>query len=203
MLRVGLTGGAAAGKSTVARRLSERGIPVIDADREAHALYAPGTELCRALVEAFGGEVAAEDGGIDRGALGRIVFADPARREALNALVHPPLIAALKARLRALAAEGHAAAVLDAALLLQWDAPDLVDLVVGVTAPRAVRRERLERAGLTPKDAERRVDAQVDDLTLAERSDLLILNNGTPEALEAQADALAEELLRRANTHRG
>jgi dephospho-CoA kinase len=200
MLRVGITGGAAAGKSTVARRLAAAGIPVVDADREAHALYAPGTDLCRALAAAFGESVVGEDGGIDRAALGRIVFTDPARREKLNALVHPPLLDVLERRLRTLENEGHPVAVLDAALLLQWDAPGLVDLVVGVTAPRRVRRDRLERAGLAPEDAERRVDAQVDDVTLAERSDLLILNNGTPEALEAQADALVAELGRRAKT---
>jgi len=83
--------------------LAERGFPVVLADGIAHALYAPGTELARTILAQFGPELARPDGSIDRGALGRCVFADPTALQALNRLVHPPLVAALRARLDAIA----------------------------------------------------------------------------------------------------
>lgn len=198
MLRAGLTGAAGAGKSTVARGLAERGFPVIDADKIAHELYLPGSPLSERIVRVFGSGVRGAEGGIDRAALGAIVFADRARREALDALVHPPLLAELRRRLDVLAGAGHETAVLEAALLLRWGPPDFVDLVVGVSAPRSLRRGRLLAQGLTPEDVERRLDLQVDEDELARRADFVVVNDGDFERLTRGIGDLAAFLRRRA-----
>jgi len=197
MLRVGLTGPAGSGKSTVARLLAARGTPVIDADRVAHELYVPGGELVRELAGAFGDGILDSRGGIDRARLGEIVFGDPAARETLNRIVHPPLLAELERRLDALEAGGTPVAILEAALLLQWGPPRFIGFVVGVSAPRALRRERLGAQGLSPEQVAARLDAQVDEAELALGSDLLLLNRGSLEELERQVEALAHELERR------
>jgi dephospho-CoA kinase len=198
VLRVGLTGAAGAGKSTVARGLAERGFPVLDADKVAHELYLPGSLMAESIIRVFGAGVRSVEGGIDRAALGAIVFADRARREALDALVHPPLLAELRRRLDALAGAGHEAAVLEAALLLRWGPPDFVDLVVGVSAPRPVRRGRLLAQGLAPADVERRIDLQVDEDDLARRADFIVVNDGDLDRLMRGIDDLAAYLRRRA-----
>ena len=198
MLRAGLTGAAGAGKSRVARGLVERGFPVLDADKVAHELYLPGSPLAEALVEAFGPGVRDDRGGIDRTALGAVVFNDPRRRRALDALVHPPLLSELHRRLGALAAAGHGVGVLEAALLLRWGPRDLVDLVVGVTAPRSVRRDRLVAAGLSPLAAERRIDLQLDEAELVRAADFLIVNDGGLSDLDGRIDELAAFLRDRA-----
>jgi dephospho-CoA kinase len=136
--------------------------------------------------------------GIDRAALGAIVFADRARREALDALVHPPLLAELRRRLDALAAAGHEAAVLEAALLLRWGPPEFIDVVVGVSAPRSVRRGRLLAQGLTPEDVERRLDLQLDEDELARRAEFIVVNDGDLDRLMHGIDDLAAFLRRRA-----
>jgi len=198
MLRAGLTGGAGSGKSTVARMLAERGFPVVDADRVAHELYAPGTALARAILARFGPETARPDGSIDRAILGRLVFEDPERLRALNGLVHPPLVAELRSRLDALAGSGATAAVLEAALLLQWSAPGLVDLVIGVWAPREARLKRLVAGGLALEAAVLRVDAQIPDDVLRRRADFIVENTGSLDVLRTSIDGLAGELRRHA-----
>jgi len=197
MLRVGLTGPAGSGKSTVARLLAERGFPVLDADRIAHELYVPGSPLVKELEEAFGDEVLDERGGIDRARLGELVFTDPEARAALDRIVHPPLLKEIERRLGVLEAQGNPVAVLEAALLLQWGPPQYIGFVVGVSAPRARRRERLLAQGLSPGLVAARLDVQVDDTDLALGSDVLLLNRGTLKELEQQVEALAHELTRR------
>jgi dephospho-CoA kinase len=201
VLVAGLTGAAGSGKSTVAAGLAARGIVVLDADAAAHDLYVPGSELVRRLADRFGAGVLTADGGIDRAALGAIVFSDPRRRAELDALVHPPLLASLRDRLDALREKGERVAVVEAALLLRWGPPDFVDLVVGVIAPREARRRRLVAEGLSPEAAERRLDLQVDEAELERRADLLIRNDRHLIALEPEIEALARTLRQRAGTH--
>src|SRR5262245_6850690 len=128
-MRVGLTGPAGSGKSTVAALLTEAGCPVVDADRVAHELYVPGTALVSELARAFGDRILRPDGSVDRTALGGVVFGSPAARLRLNALVHPPLVAELRGRMSALESAGARIVILEAALLLQWHADRLVELV--------------------------------------------------------------------------
>jgi dephospho-CoA kinase len=198
MLRVGVTGPAGAGKTTVARGLEARGFPRLDADRMAHALYVPGSPLVRAIAAELGAAVLDARGGIDRAALGRLVFADARARAALDAIVHPALIAAIRDAQQAQARAGVLVSVLDAALLLQWSASHLVDVVVGVLAPRGDRLRRLRALGLAREDAERRLDLQVAEEDLRRSADLLVENGESREALETRIEELARILRRRA-----
>lgn len=198
MFRVGLTGPAGSGKSTVARLFAAHGWPVIDADRVAHELYVPGSAIIRELARAFGSEVVAPDGTVDRGALGRQVFQRSEAREALNRIVHPPLLDALRERLLELESTGTRIAVLEAALLLQWNTEALVDVVVGIWATRDVRLKRLVASGLTRDAAALRADVQVSEEALRARADTLIENDGSTSDLEAEVRRVIADLERRA-----
>lgn len=183
---VGLTGGIAAGKSTVSEALRALGAAVIDADRVGHEAYAPGTATHEAVVEAFGERVLAPDGTIDRRALGAIVFADPAQRERLQGIVWPRLRAILQERLAALTAQGTAVAVIEAAVLLEAGWEDLVDEVWTVQAPEeTVMRRLMERNGLTADEARARIRAQLSNEERARRARVVIDNGGS--VAEAQA----------------
>jgi len=197
MLRVGLTGPAGSGKTTVAAIFAEAGCPVIDADRAAHELYLPGSELAKNLVREFGNHILRADGSVDRSALGGIVFASDAARKQLNALVHPLLVVELKRRLDALEASGMPIAILEAALLLQWRADRLVECVIGVWAPREARLARLIASGLPAQKAEARVDAQMTEAALRQGSDILIENTRTLDDLRASATRVWNDLKRR------
>jgi len=198
MLRVGLTGGPGAGKSTVAGLLAGAGFPVIDADRAAHDLYRPGSSLVRDLVRAFGEAVRDPAGGVDRRALGARVFGNPDALRVLNGIVHPPLLAELRSRLDALEARGEAAAVLEAALLLQWGPPDFIDFVICVTAPREVRRRRLRTAGLTEGDADRRLDSVAGIPASHPAVDRFLGNDGDLETLRRRVTELVTAIRQRA-----
>lgn len=197
MQRIGLTGGIAAGKSVVARRLTELGAVVIDSDELARQAVAPGTTGYDAVVEAFGAGVVGPDGALDRPALGRLVFADTAARRRLEAIVHP--------QVRRLAAEREAAAaaaapdvvvVHDIPLLVETGQADSFGLVVTVAAPAVLRVERLVRLrGMARADAEARVAAQASDEEREAAADVVLDGTGPDEQLRAQVDALWDRLL--------
>src|SRR5262245_60436500 len=119
MLVFGLTGGMASGKSTVAARLRALGVPVIDADQVARSVVEKGTPGLAAVVEAFGGEVLLPDGSLDRGKVAGIVFADPAKRRALNAITHPLIAAESARRVSEISTRGEPIACYEAALLVE------------------------------------------------------------------------------------
>lgn len=200
MLRVGLTGPMASGKSTVGDLFAAEGFPVIDADRVAHELYVPGSALVAALATEFGAEILDPQGRVDRRLLGARVFEDPILLERLNTLVHPVLHQELITRLGALETAGHTVAILEAALLLRWDARLLVDVVVGVTSPREVRRDRLRAVGRPHDDA--RLDAQMTDQELRDAADFLIENDGPLWSLKKHVHSVAVALRQRAAQHR-
>lgn len=197
MQRIGLTGGIAAGKSVVARRLTELGAVVIDSDELARQAVAPGTTGYDAVVEAFGAGVVGPDGALDRPALGRLVFADTAARRRLEAIVHP--------QVRRLAAEREGAAaaadpdvvvVHDIPLLVETGQADSFGLVVTVAAPAVLRVERLVRLrGMARADAEARVAAQASDEEREAAADVVLDGTGPDEQLRAQVDALWDRLL--------
>ncbi|MEV1330013.1 dephospho-CoA kinase [Micromonospora costi] len=189
MLMVGLTGGIGSGKSAVAARLAERGAVLIDADRVAREVVAPGTPGLAEIVEAFSPRVLAADGSLDRAALGAIVFTDEAARRRLEAITHP--------RVRARTAELAAAAAPDA--IVVNDVPLLVEaglgpayhLVVVVETALPVRLERLARdRGMDRAEAERRIAAQADDARRRAAADVLLTNDGSLAELHAAVDAL-------------
>ena len=195
MLVVGLTGNIAAGKSAVAARLASHGVPIIDADRLARDAVAPGTTALRAIVRRWGPAVLAADGALDRGALRRIVFSDAEERRALDAIVHPEVSRLRDAAVEVERARGVALVVCDIPLLFEVGLEDLVDRIVLVDAPVAVRRERLVRdRGLTTAEAEAMIAAQMPVDRKRAAAHHLIENLGTREALHAQVDALVDEL---------
>ncbi|GAB3125816.1 dephospho-CoA kinase [Streptomyces calidiresistens] len=197
MLTVGLTGGIGSGKSAVTRLLAERGAVVVDADRVAREVVEPGTEGLAAVVAEFGPGVLARDGTLDRERLGRIVFSDPARLAALNAIVHP-LVARRSAELRA-AAPADAVVVHDVPLLVENGLAGMYDLVVVVDAPEEVRLDRLVRSrGMTGADARARMAAQADRAARLAVADRVLTNDGTLADLEIRVAELWEELVARA-----
>ena len=191
---VGLTGGIACGKSEVARIWREQGIPVLDTDRVAHEVMAPGMPAYRAVVEAFGDDIVDEDGRIDRRLLGGQVFEAPSRLALLNRLVHP----AVRQRWQAWREERQRAgehAVVVIPLLFEAGADQGWDAVVCVSATRPKMMERLARRGLTGDAAAQRIAAQLPVAEKAKRSDVVIENNGTLDDLEQAATATWQEIL--------
>jgi dephospho-CoA kinase len=188
MLLVGLTGGIGSGKSAVATRLAELGAFVIDADAIAREVVEPGTDGLAEVVAEFGPAVLTANGELDRQELGRLVFADPQRRQALERIIHP--------RVRARSAEIIAAAPDDAVVVN--DIPLLVEtgqaknfaLVIVVLAGEDVRVARLVRdRGMSEEDARARISTQASDEQRREVADIVIVNDGTLDELRVAVDA--------------
>ncbi|WP_446040852.1 dephospho-CoA kinase [Streptomyces sp. SID1121] len=197
MLRLGLTGGIGAGKSEVSRLLAGYGAVVIDSDRIAREVVEPGTPGLAAVVAAFGPGVTTADGALDRPALGAIVFGDPERLKALNAIVHP-LVRTRSAELEA-AAGADAIVVHDVPLLVENGMAPLYDLVVVVDASSATRLDRLVRTrGMTESEARKRMAAQATREERRAVADVVIDNDGPLEKLEPQVRRVWESLSERA-----
>lgn len=192
VLRVGLTGGIAAGKSVVARRLGQLGAAVIDHDVLARTVVDVGTPGLAAIVDAFG-DVLTPLGQLDRQALGTRVFGDAAARERLNAIVHPLVRAAAHDAEAAAVAAGHAVVVHDIPLLVETGQAGHFDVLVVVDAPAELRVARLvDGRGLTPADAWARLAAQADDEARLEAADVVLDGSGAVAELEVQVDAMWE-----------
>ena len=161
-LRIGLTGPIGCGKSTVAGWLGELGAAVIDADQVARDVTPPGSPELAAVVGAFGPTVLRSDGALDRPALARIVFADPAALARLEAIVHPAVRPRILEAIAAAEGMSRPAVVVEAIKLVEGGLASLCDEVWLVTCPPADQRERLQRRGATPADAEQRITAQGD-----------------------------------------
>ncbi|MGY1621557.1 dephospho-CoA kinase [Geodermatophilus sp. SYSU D00965] len=186
MLRIGLTGGIGSGKSTVAGLLAARGARVVDADRIAREVVAPGSAGLAAVADAFGADVLTADGALDRPALAAVVFADPQARARLDGIVHP-LVRARAAELVA-AAPADAVVVQDVPLLVETGQAESYDLVLVVEADLETRVRRLLQRGLREEDARARIAAQATDEQRRAVADVVLDNSGTPEELEAQVD---------------
>jgi dephospho-CoA kinase len=158
---IGLTGGIASGKSTVARLFREHGAPIVDADELARAVVEPGQPALAELVGAFGPAILDDRGRLDRKRLAALVFADPDQRRRLNAIVHPRIAAAVAERLAQLANEGADFALYEAALLVENGLHHGLDGLIVVSAPAALQRERMrERDGFSDEEAEARLASQ-------------------------------------------
>jgi dephospho-CoA kinase len=193
-LRVGLTGGLASGKSAVARRLAAAGIEVVDADALVAELYRPGGEGAAAVAALFGADGLAPGGGVDKLHVARRVFDDPAALARLEAAIHP----VVRRRFAEIAARSAGVVALEATKLVEAGyAPDF-DLVVTVEADEASRLARAVARGLSPEEARARLAAQGDGATRRRAAQVVIANDGSLAELEAKADALAADLLRRA-----
>ncbi|MBN0043981.1 dephospho-CoA kinase [Streptomyces actuosus] len=201
MLKVGLTGGIGAGKSEVSRLLVECGAVLIDADRIAREVVAPGTPGLAAVVDAFGEEILAEDGSLDRPRLGAVVFADPDRLAALNAIVHP-LVGARSRELEQ-AASDDAVVVHDVPLLTENGLAPLYDVVVVVDASPKTQLDRLVRLrGMTEEDARARMAAQATRDARREIADIVIDNDVPLERLRQRVREVWAQLERTAHERR-
>ncbi len=191
----GLTGGIGSGKSTVARLFREEGIPVVDADRISREVTLPGTPAHADIVRRFGTEILLPDGRIDRKTLGAIVFADPAKRAVLEAITHPRILEGIRESVSAFAAEGHAVAIVEAALIHEKGRQGMFRAVIGVRCDRKsqvdrlMRRDRISREG-----ALRIVSSQMDPEKKARASDYVIDNSGDLAITRDQVRALARIL---------
>jgi dephospho-CoA kinase len=183
MLNVGLTGGIACGKSTVARMLVENGAVLIDFDELAHTVQEPEGAVWREIVRHFGEEILNEDRTIDRRRLGKTVFADREKRELLNRIVHPAIFEEWQRRLEEIRkANTDAIVISDIPLLIEAGMKELVDLVllVYITPEEQIRRA-MARDGFSREEAERRLAAQMPIEEKLRWADIVIRNGGSPE----------------------
>ncbi|MBO3678275.1 dephospho-CoA kinase [Streptomyces sp. NEAU-YJ-81] len=197
MLKLGLTGGIGAGKSEVSRILTSLGAVLIDSDRIAREVVEPGTPGLAAVVTEFGPEVLTADGHLDRPKLGGIVFNDPERLSALNAIIHP-LVRDRSAELQAAVAP-DAVVVHDVPLLAENKLASLYDLVMVVDATPETQLGRLIRLrGMAEDEARARMAAQATRADRLAIADVVIDNNGPIEALEPQITKVWADLVARA-----
>jgi dephospho-CoA kinase len=186
--RVALTGGIASGKSTVADLFAELGVPVIDTDRIAREVVEPGRPALAAVVEAFGHGVLAADGSLDRRRLRERVFADPAERRRLEAILHPAIRAEMERQSQAAAG---AYQLLVIPLLAEGGRRDHVDRVLLVDAPESAQLERLiRRDGVAREQAEAALRAQASRAQRRAIADDVLENTGEPATLRPQVVAL-------------
>ena len=206
MLIVGLTGGIGAGKSTAARLFAGLGAEVIDVDRLRREVLEPGGRAYEAVRRAFGPQISAPDGTIDRAALGAIVFSDPAALDRLTAISHPAINAELARRIESLAAGpsgGPPILILDMAVLVESelgraDETHRYRAVVTVEAPDEVRVRRAVARGMAEHDVRNRMAAQTSSDRRRAAADVVIDNDGTEADLAAAVGRCWDGLLARA-----
>lgn len=197
MAVVGLTGGIASGKSTVARLIRARGAVVIDVDQVARDIVAPGEPALQAIAATFGDDVLNDDGTLDRKALGALVFADPRQLGLLNRLTHPAILAHVDRELDELRAARprHPWVVYEAALVIENDlSPELDELVVVVCEPERQIRRLMSRNGLTEAEARDRLAAQTNNAERRRRGTCVITNDGSLGALRARTSEVVDTL---------
>jgi dephospho-CoA kinase len=192
VLRVGLTGGLASGKSTVARWLRDEGFEVVDADRLVAELYQPGGAGAAAVRALFGPEMLDERGGVDHPKVAARVFRDPEARFALESAVHP----LVRRRFEEIAAKSQGVIVLEATLLVEAGYAPGFDLIVTVEAPCELRLQRAVARGMDDAAARARLLAQGDGDERREAAHRILDNSGDTEHLRRQVDELVEELRR-------
>lgn len=189
-MNIGLTGGIATGKSTVASLLAERGANVIDLDRIAREIVEPGQPALARIAERFGQAVLREDGTLDRKKLGAIVFSDANERKALESITHPAIRAVMKERMAKYEQEEpEKLVVVDVPLLYESRLESYFDHVMVVYVPRDEQLRRLmHRDGISAEDARKRLDAQMDIEEKKSRADIVIDNTGDAEHTKRQIE---------------
>ena len=204
-LLVGLTGGIATGKSTVAKMLRELGCVIIDADVLAREVVEPGEPAYEDIVAAFGSDVIQANGSLDRKRLGAIVFADAARRKRLEAMTHPRIRERFARRLQELTEQGFAGLVFfDAAVMIESGNYRNMDRLVVVATDEATQRERLQgRDGIGADEAARRMASQMPVAEKAKLADHVIDNSVDRAATERQVRRVHEALLAELRARQG
>ena len=202
MLKIGLTGGIACGKSFVLNEFRQLGVQCIDADEVAHQVILPGEPAYRNIVEHFGTGILGDDSAIDRKKLGAAVFGDERqrRRQRLNRIVHPRIHQELDRRLSRLAEEAGSEpdlAMVDAALMVETDSYRKYDYMVVVSCHPEQQLERLlGRGGLTRREAQARIDSQMPIAEKVRFADFVIDNSGDRARTRARAREVHRQLLK-------
>jgi dephospho-CoA kinase len=193
VLRVGLTGGIASGKTTVANLFAARGVPVIDTDEISRAVVAPGQPALKAIARQFGSEILDADGGLDRRRARELIFSDPARRRQLESILHPIILSELK---RLSTHAGGPYQILVIPLLVEGGLESDVDrvLVVDASPERQVDR-LLQRDAENPQRAQAMIAAQAQRQARLAKADDVITNDGTLAELESQVERLHQRYL--------
>lgn len=204
MLKVGLTGGIASGKSTVSEAFARLGAKVLDADEVAREVVLPGKPAWTKLRHTFGSEFFHPDGRLNRSKLRRLVFADPEQRSRLNEIVHPEVMREIDFRFEQLTSSAeHAVVLVDVPLLIEVGVAHRFDKVVVVYANESVQVMRLmQRDGLSREEARQALSVQIDLREKAKKADFVIDNSGTPEETQAQVEKVWQELLALAGSGR-
>jgi dephospho-CoA kinase len=201
---IGLTGGIASGKSTVARFFREHDIPVIDADILGHRTYEPGSDTFAAVVRTFGKELVAPDGTIDRKVLGAKVFGKPDELKKLTDIVWPGIRRLASQDLSEFETAGNGLVVLEAAVLFEAGWQDLTDEIWVVVVEPELAVERLAtRNGLDPEAARARIASQLSNAERVAQADIIIENNGDLAALETRIQEAWEQLQQRLHSAAG
>lgn len=194
----GLTGGIASGKSLVLGVFRKEGVAIVDADEMARKVVEPGTLGLESIVKAFGPEVLAADGTLDRKKLAGIVFDDATKRRQLNAIVHPLVATSSAARFAELSQQGFSLGCYDAALLVENGLADMFRPLVVVAAPRELQKRRLmARDGMSEPEADARLDAQAPVEAKIAAADVVIWNDADLVTLETRAKEAFSEVRRR------
>jgi len=196
MVRVGLTGGIASGKSTVSEAFVRLGAKVLDADKVAREVVLPGQPAWLELQQVFGPEFFHPDGKLRRSKLRRLVFADPEKRSKLNAIVHPEVMREIKRRFEQLRTSAQdAVVVVDVPLLLEVGVAHRFDRVIVVYVEKSVQIKRLrQRDGLSVEESSQALSAQMDLREKAQQADYVIDNSGTRDETQAQVEKVWQEL---------
>ena len=197
-MKVGLTGGIASGKSTVARVFAELGAHVIDADAVARDIVPPGSPALEQIARAFGRQVLRPDGALDRAALAALVFADDEKRLALEGILHPPILEEIDRRIAALErSDPGRLIVVEAALILELGLQEGYDALVVVWAePQQQEGRLMRRDGLSPEEAHRRIAAQMPLAQKRLRADFVVDNSRDEAFCRADAARVYRELTR-------
>jgi dephospho-CoA kinase len=190
MLKIGLTGGIATGKSYVLDQFRRRGVAVLDADQLAHGVMAAGTEATAAISARFGAAVLAGDGSVDRAKLGPIVFADATARRELEAIVHPAVHRAIAAGVRAFELMGDAIAIVDVPLLYEVGSEKDFDRVIVTECSAEKQLARLRERGFSEEAARQRLAAQWPTEKKVARADYVVNTDGTFEDTSRQVDKI-------------
>ncbi len=184
LMVVGLTGQTGAGKSTVSKVFSENGFAVINADVVARKVVEKGTRCLAEIQELFGSGVINEDETLNRRALAGIVFSDSGKLEMLNTIIYPYITREILQQIKAYSAKGEKLILLDAPTLFESRADDFCELVISVISKAELREKRIiSRDNLTPEQAKKRMNSQLDEEFFIKNSDYIITNNSTIETV--------------------
>lgn len=186
---LGLTGGIASGKSTVVRWFKEKGIPVLDADEIVRNLQRPHEPLLQDIASLFGSHLLLEDGSLNRGELGKLIFTDEAAKEKLNGLIHPMVKSQIQKGIEAFRQAGKSLVVVDVPLLYETGFEALMDKVLVVYVPKSVQVQRLmERDAIDESYAKSKIASQGSLDEKKAKADFVLENSGTKDELKKQFD---------------